>query len=130
MAAQILVSPGMGNVFYELLRMDKGAFIGFEPIPAALAGRTFRDLQLSYADRSGVVLVGLVENVGNPTQVKREALREAQKTPDVSHLVSRLREVKQVRPHNPVLCPAPDHPLGQRTMAVVVHRDLGKGGVA
>lgn len=130
MAAQILVTPGMGNVFYELLRLDKGAFLGFEPIPLELKGKTFKDLQLHYADRDGAMLVGIVENVGNTTHVMREALREAQKTPDVSHLVSRLREVKQVRPHNPVLCPSPDHPLGVRSLAVVVNRDGTERGTA
>jgi voltage-gated potassium channel len=125
MAAQILASPGMGNVFYDLLRMDTGAFIGFEELPRDLHGKHFSDLQGHYAGRAGALLVGLVENVGNPTQIKREALREAQKTPDVSHLVTRLREVKQVRPHNPVLCPDPDHVLTARSMAVVVYRQAG-----
>ncbi len=122
MAAQILVSPGMGNVFYDLLRFDKGAFFGFEEIPGGLIGQTFADLQRRYLDREGVMLVGLVENVGSPLQIKREALREAQKTPDVSHLVNRLREAKQVQPHHPVLCPPAGHVLKPRSLAVVVRR--------
>lgn len=122
MAAQILVSPGMGNVFYDLLRFDKGAFFGFEEIPAGLIGQTFSDLERRYLEREGVMLVGLVENVGSPLQIKREALREAQKTPDVSHLVNRLREAKEVQPHHPVLCPPAGHVLRSRSLAVVVRR--------
>ena len=122
MAAQILVSPGMGNVFYDLLSFDSGAFFGFDEIPAALVGKTFADLARRYLDKEGVMLVGLVENVGSPLQVKREALREAQKTPDVSHLVNRLREAKMVQPHHPVLCPPAGHLLRPRSLAVVVRR--------
>jgi voltage-gated potassium channel len=122
MAAQILVSPGMGNVFYDLLRFDKGAFFGFEEIPSGLIGLTFADLERRYLEREGVMLVGLVENVGSPLQIKREALREAQKTPDVSHLVNRLREAKDVQPHHPVLCPSAGHVLRARSLAVVVRR--------
>jgi voltage-gated potassium channel len=125
LAAQILVSPGMGNVFYHLLRLDKGASFGLEDVPADLEGRTFADLERRYLEREGVMLVGLVENVGNPLQVKRDALREAQRTPDVDQLVDRLREAKQVEPHHPVLCPAPGHVLRPRTQAVVVRRAEG-----
>lgn len=125
MAAQMLVSPGMGNVFDDLLRLDKGAVFSFEEIPAELVGRPFAELARRYLDEEGAMLVGLVENVGSPLQVKREALREAQKTPDVSHLVNRLREAKLVQPHHPVLCPAPDHTLRPRSRAVVVRRKRG-----
>lgn len=123
MAAQMLVSPGMGNVFDDLLRLDKGAVFSFEEIAPELVGRPFSELARRYLDEEGAMLVGLVENVGSPLQVKREALREAQKTPDVSHLVNRLREAKQVQPHHPVLCPAPDHLLRPRSRAVVVRRN-------
>ncbi len=122
MAAQMLVAPGMGNVFDDLLRLDKGAVFSFEEIPSELVGRPFAELARRYLDEEGAMLVGLVENVGSPLQVKREALREAQKTPDVSHLVSRLREAKLVQPHHPVLCPPPDHLLRPRSRAVVVRR--------
>jgi voltage-gated potassium channel len=125
LAAQILVSPGMGNVFYHLLRLDAGASFGLEDVPSNLEGRPFADLERMYLEREGVMLVGLVENVGSPLQVKRDALREAQRTPDVDQLVDRLREAKQVEPHHPVLCPPPGHILRPRTQAVVVRRAGG-----
>lgn len=128
MAAQILASPGMGNVFYDLLRFERGATFDFEDIPHGLAGKTFGDLRKLYAERENTLLVGLLENVGNPLQVKREALREAQKTPDVSQLVTQLREAKRVKPHHPMLCPPGDHVLKPRTLAVVLHRAAGAGG--
>lgn len=127
MAAQILASPGMGNVFYDLLRFERGAYFDFEDLPADLVGKSFADLRRLYAERDNTLLVGLLENVGNPLQVKREALREAQKTPDVSQLVTQLREAKRVKPHNPMLCPPGDHVLKSRTLAVVLHRSRSEG---
>lgn len=126
MAAQVLASPGMGRVFEDLLRVDHGVRMGFEEIPASLVGQSYTELNRRYVEREGVTLIGLLENVGSPLQIKREALREAQKTPDVSRLVNRLREAKQVQAHHPVLCPAPDHPLRPHTLAVVVRRSTGE----
>ena len=123
MASQILVSPGMGNVFYDLLSLESGAFFDFEPLDEQWNGRTYGELRDEYCSRRDVTLVGLVEHVGNPLEMKREALREAQKAPDVGKLVTQLRDVKALKPNSPCLSPPPEHTIGSRTSAVVIHRN-------
>jgi voltage-gated potassium channel len=128
MAAQILVSPGMGKVFYDLLSFDTGAFFGFENIPEDFTSKFFIDLQKHYATRDDVLLIGLMENVGNPIEMKREALHEAQKATDISQLVSQLQNVKQMSPRAPVLCPPGDHLISTRTVAVIIRRSQKNNG--
>ncbi|MEW6753680.1 MAG: potassium channel family protein [Candidatus Latescibacterota bacterium] len=123
LAAQVVLSPGIGNVFHDLLRYGQGAYLAVEPVPAHFQGRPFADLQQAWAsERSDVLLVGLLENVGNPYDVKRQALRAAQMAPDIGHLVTQLRGVKERTPNTPVLCPAPDRTIEARTQAVVIRR--------
>ena len=122
LAAQILVSPGMGNIVYDLLDFDQGAFIGLEEIPESCQGKPFSTLKHTYEERPEAFLLGLLENVGNPYEMKREAMRNAQKTPDISQLVSQLQAVKQKTSNTPLLCPPPDHIIQPRTCAVVLQR--------
>lgn len=124
LAAQVVLSPGIGNVFHDLLRYGEGAFLAVEPVPEQFHGRPFGELQAAWAEQRGdLLLIGLLENVGNPYDVKRQALREAQMAPDIGHLVTQLRGVKERTPNLPVLCPAPDRILEPRTHAVVIrHR--------
>ena len=127
LVAQMLHSPGISNIFHHLLSLGQGALIELEAIPQRYVGKTFADLQQSYQAQPGALLVGLLENVGNPYEMKREALRNAQKTPDMSQLVSQLQEVKQMLPHTPFLCPPPDRPIRPRTHAVVLRRSRQEG---
>ena len=122
LATQILAAPGMGNVFYDLLSFEQGAAFAFEPVPMEFVGRTFVELMEHYSHRERTILVGLLENVGNPFSMKRAALREAQKAPEISQLVTQLREVKQISPNQPVLCPPADHVIKPRTNAVVLRK--------
>ena len=122
LAARVVLSPGMGNVFAALLRSDEGACLQIEPVPPSCRGKTFADVQRAYAATGDGMVIGLLENVGNPYDMKRDALRAAQMAPEISQLVSQLRAVKDKKPNSPVLCPPPDHPVGERTCAVLLRR--------
>ena len=128
--AQSLVSPGMGNVFQDLLAFSSGALLTIEPIPETMVGKTFSDLLSNFKERSNSLLIGLLENSGNPYEMKRQALHEAQKTPDISHLVSRLQEVKTLTANFPILCPPPDHLIKANTQAVILGRTNEKETMA
>jgi voltage-gated potassium channel len=122
LTAQVVLEPGIGNIFHDLLDLESGAFMAVEEVPEALHGQTFADLQRVYTERGDALLIGLLENVGNPYEMKQQAIRDAQMAPDISQLVSQLRSVKEKTPHAPVLCPAPDRVIEPRTRAVVIRR--------
>jgi voltage-gated potassium channel len=122
LAAQSMLSPGVGNVFYDLLNFDQGVFLATEEVSERFVGRPFAELQQTYAGQQDVLLIGLLENVGNPYEMKQQAIRHAQKAPDISRLVAQLREAKEKMPNAPVLCPGPDRLMQPRTCAVVIRR--------
>jgi voltage-gated potassium channel len=64
-----------------------------------------------------------LENTGNIYHRKKEALAEAQKTPDISKLVENLQSVKKLFPNNPVLNPGDGYIVKQNSKAIVVTGD-------
>ena len=61
-------------------------------------------------------------NTGSPNKMKREALREAQKTPDISKLVANLKDVKDLLINNPVLLPNDDYVIKNNSMGIILTR--------
>lgn len=117
-------SAGTGiSSIYETLMKGRGASgLATHPFDGSFIGRTFGELRDHFAKSSGALLVGVVENTGNMLLRKREALREAQKTPDISKLVKNLAQVKTLISNNPVLNPPTDYILKSHSLAVIINK--------
>jgi hypothetical protein len=83
-------------------------------------GRTFGEL--AAALKKGQLLIGLLQNTGRSLEIKREALREAQKTTNVHTLVENLRHVKEMQPNKPLLSPPDEMLIPVHSLAVVIGR--------
>lgn len=59
-------------------------------------------------------------NTGNFHQRRRDALRDAQKNPNVKDVISNLQKVKTLKSNEPVLTPAPDFIIQKNTKAIFV----------
>jgi len=70
-----------------------------------------------------VLLIGILSNTGSPNAMKIEALRDAQKTSDVSQLISNMQKVKGLEVNQPVLLPPDDFTIQKHAMAIVLERD-------
>jgi hypothetical protein len=66
------------------------------------------------------VLIGILENTGNRHRIKEQALRQAQKTPDVRRLVENLRAVKEIRCNYPIFNPEASYVLQEGSLAIVL----------
>ena len=66
------------------------------------------------------ILVGVLENTGNIYQRKREALRMAQRTPDLSRLIANLQDVKKLKGNHPVFNPGPDYEIKPYSRAILI----------
>jgi voltage-gated potassium channel len=84
------------------------------------------ELRSHVAEAHNRVLLGILENTGSPQSMKLEALREAQKTSDVSMLVTNLQSVKGMAVNRPVFIPADDYVIQRHSRAIVLERDHGK----
>lgn len=120
-------SSGMGysNVIRELIGEDADSGILIEDIPSNYIGRKYNEYKES-VHTSGI-LIGLLLNTGNFYQRRKDALREAQKNPDVKKIVDNLKKVKLLKSNEPLLTPSDDYIILPNTKAIFVK---GKKNVA
>lgn len=122
MIANTSATNGMSHIIYDLLSQSGGtARLSTEPVPQDAVNRTYAELKTHF-DVPNRILLGVLENTGSPTRMKVEALRDAQKTSDVSKLVTNLQKVKGLEVNKPVFLPADDHPIQRYTLAIVLER--------
>ncbi len=115
------VSAGVTQVLQDLLDFTDMKGLLTEAIPAEFVGRPYGELA-SALKGQGQLLVGLLQNTGRSLQIKRAALREAQKTRNVQTLVENLRRVKEMEPNKPLLSPPDEMPIPQHSLAIVIGR--------
>ncbi len=126
---QILASTsatnGMSHIIYELLTNERSdSCLRTHEIPAKFQNKPYGEFRATFSDRRNRLLLGLLENTGSPGRMKMEALREAQKTSDVSQLIQNLQGVKGLEVNKPVFLPADDYLIQSHALAIVLERDL------
>ena len=112
-------ASGISHIAAELLNPMKRGLVTVD-FQSSFVGKPFRDLQDFYKERTGDIVIGLLENTGNIYHRKKEALAEAQKTPDISKLVENLQSVKMIFPNSPVLNPGDNYVVKTNSKAIVV----------
>ncbi len=122
---------GLSHIVAELVSRSKDIRIDTTPIPDTFTGKTYGELRGEFGGRAETQLIGLLENTGNLMIRKQEAIREAQKNPDISSLIPTLREAKNLTANAPVINPPSDYAIRQYTRAIVivgssVHQTKGK----
>lgn len=117
-------SSGMGysNVIRALISDDADTGIIIEDIPSAFIGKSYKEFRDSISKNGNHkgVLVGLLLNTGNFHQRRKDALREAQKNPDIKSIVNNLKKVKALKSNEPVLTPDDDYLIQKNTKAIFV----------
>lgn len=123
MLASTSVTNGMSHIIYDLLTSDdSGSRLKTETIPTEFIDSTYGEFRTTFRGGDSRVLLGILENTGSPNRMKMEALRDAQKTSDVSQLVSNLQKVKGLEVNNPIFLPPDDRPLQKHALAIVLER--------
>ena len=122
MLASTSATNGMSHIIYDLISQETGSSrLTTVPVPDELINAPFAQLKERYANSRRLVL-GILENTGSPNRMKMEALREAQKTSDVSQLVVNLQKVKGLEVNKPILLPDDEYQLQRHTLAIVLER--------
>jgi len=115
-------SAGISRVVNDILDMNTEARLCTTPFPEEFVGKPYYDLRVFFNETRGANLLGLVENVGSLHKHKKEALREAQKTPDISKLVENLKKVKTIVSNKPNLQPDDDYIIPKNSVAIILER--------
>jgi voltage-gated potassium channel len=112
---------GIANVIYSLLDPRTPTVISTYTVEERHLGVVYpqfkKEYETAHQDR---VVIGILENTGNIHQIKELALRQAQKTPDVSRLVENLRGVKELKCNEPRFSPGADYRIPEGSMVIVV----------
>lgn len=119
-------SSGMGysNVISALIGDDAYSGILIENIKPSFVGKTYAEYKASLKTDS--ILIGLLLNTGNFYQRRKDALREAQKNPDMKKVVDNLRKVKSLKSNEPFLAPPDDFVIPLNTKAIFVKGKHGE----
>ena len=109
---------GFSNVIRELIgnSVDTGAVI--EDIDSKFFGKTYGQYRASL--KTPNILIGILKNTGNFSTRRAEALREAQKNPDITKIVTNLKKIKSLKSNEPVLVPSDDFVIPQNSKAIFV----------
>ena len=113
-------ASGVSNILLGLLSTEHGEGLETRDIPDWLIEQPFGKVCDYFSSTYGSIVIGLLENTGNFYKRKREALNEAQMTPDISKLVENLQGVKQLVPNRSVLNPGKEYQVKKNSKAIVV----------
>jgi voltage-gated potassium channel len=114
-------ASGISHIATELLSPERKC-LDTSVFPNRFVGKPFAELSAFFKDSKQDIVIGLLENTGKIYERKKEALSEAQKTPDISKLVENLQRVKEITPNYPVLNPGDDYIIKNNSRAIVVPR--------
>ncbi len=121
--ANSLTQVGITKIINNLLNAGLPGFITTAKIPPMYVGQNFSELRNYYRDKSKALLIGLLENVGSYIQRKKEAIREAQKTADITKLITNLNSAKKMENYLPNINPDENYKIPYNSMAVLIERE-------
>jgi voltage-gated potassium channel len=122
MLTNTTVVNGMSHILYMMMnRQEGGARISTVEIQNKFVGHPFGEFKVVLAEQQNLLL-GILENTGSPRGMKLEALREAQKTSDVSLLVNNLQKAKGLEVNKPVFLPSDDYIIQPHSKAIVLEK--------
>jgi hypothetical protein len=111
---------GLSHVVRALLSKESGAGMTTREFPASYLGKTYNELKAYFDTQKKEILIGLLENTGNILTRKKEALREAQKNPNISEIIPELKIVKELSANVPVLNPPGGYSIKKYTKAICI----------
>lgn len=118
-------SSGMGysNVIRTLISDDADSGVLIAEIPESFIGKTYKELKDHFwQDRTkNGILVGLLLNSGNFHLRRKEAIREAQKNPDMNDIIGGLKKVKSLVSNEPLFTPSNDFIIPKNSKAIYVN---------
>lgn len=125
MIANASATDGISHILYDLLSYDGSkSVLSTIDIPNRYIKKSYKDLKTSL-ENNKFLLLGLLENTGTSNKMRVEAVKEAQKTADISDLVHNLKSVRKLEPNHSVLLPDDSYQIKKYSKAIVLKkRDL------
>ena len=110
---------GMANVLRALFDNNNGISIQILPVERNWRGKTFGELSKTYKEKKGILVLGVLENMGAEKTIKHAILADAMKSSNYGEIISKLKTVKDAERNHPLLNPSDEYVLG-RNMGIIV----------
>lgn len=120
--ANASASTGIAKVLNILLDAQSPNTLCTRPIPNDFVGKPLCELRDHFVSTQKAILLGILENIGNFYDRKKEALKDAQKTADISKLVKNLSVVKEMENYRPYLNPPEDYIVPHNAQAILIEK--------
>ena len=118
--ASSFTKVGVTNAVNDLLNLHTNAFIVTHNFPDTYYGAKYSDLRDYFKQSDNLVLIGLLENIGSYVERKTEAVRDAQKTADISKLIDNLKQAKNMETNLSNMIPPDDYTVPKNSVAIVI----------
>ncbi|MBQ0000879.1 MAG: NAD-binding protein [Clostridiales bacterium] len=115
---------GMSKVLSALIDNGDGVSVQIEPVEEKWFGKTFGEAGAYYKKTSGIMVLGVLENMGAEKSLKQSIIREAQKSASYGEVISRLKEVKGLEMNLPRLNPKDDFVLGKDMGFIILGQEV------
>lgn len=113
---------GYSNVIRSLISDDSDSGIIIDFIPNCYIGLKYEDFK-RFSKKERIekgILIGLLLNSGNFHKRRMEAIREAQKNPNVKMVIDDLKKVKTLKSNEPILTPRNDFVIPKNAKAIYI----------
>jgi len=121
--ANSFTQVGITKIINNFLNANLPGFIKTEKIPADFIGKPFLTLKDYFKSKNNSIVIGVLENVGSYLERKKEAIREAQKTADISKLINNLQSAKRMENNLPNINPDDNYLIPYNSMAILITRE-------
>lgn len=115
---------GMSKVMSSFLDNGDGVSVQIAPIGQDWIGKTYGELFAWYKKKHGILLLGVLENMGVEKELKHQILSEAQKSTNYGEIIQRLKSVKTMETNCPHLNPKDDYVLDGNMGAIILGEEV------
>ena len=110
---------GMSKVMSSFLDNGDGVSVQIERLKDEWIGKPYVELFNSYKSK-GILVLGVLENMGVEKEIKHQILSEAQKSTNYGEIIQKLKTVKSMETNCPKLNPKDDYLIAKNTGAIII----------
>ena len=115
---------GMANVMTALLDNGNGISIQILPVEEQWRNKSFAELALYCKKEKGILVLGILENMGAEQTIKHSILADAMKSGNYGEIIQKLKTVKDTERNHPLLNPPDDYVLGPNMGLIALAEEI------
>ena len=110
---------GMSKVMSSFLDNGDGVSVQIERLKDDWAGKKYKELFDFYKSK-GILVLGVLENMGVEKEIKHQILSEAQKSTNYGEIIQNLKTVKSMETNCPKLNPNDNYIINKNTGVIII----------